>query len=956
MRKILLTLLALLSLGVSGAWAQAITVTLVDGTNAPYDTYGTRNNSATPNTVTTNKNSGLAGVVLTAPVIDRSNAWWNTYCLALCPSATQTAETVTFTAPEGYLLLSVNMTAQANSSNYPYDVVFNGTTTNVTGASAKTFTASNILAPSFSFTINHTAESFTSNKWFAVKSLTLQLVKIVTDTNQISANKSYVVKCDRSAWAVANNGTSLSTIGKLDLALSIPDAKQRFAFVTPNGTDYYLYSVNAGKFLHAGNNAGNGGSWVEGPSADKVYFADASSYKANTWRIYLDASDANKNINVGGSDQITVDWWATADAGSAYFLIEAADIDGDAAVERLKGPISVTWNVVSEANGSTVVSGTSDVYRTEKLSLPSDLSRGFCAYEYFTDAACTQSITSFASDEAATSATIYAKYTFTPPFTVSESFNTATWYFLKLKNQRYVTYEAASDPNVTLNQTSGTVDTRWAFVGNPYDGFKIYNKTAGSSKVLASAAVQSNVNAGGNDYTRMVAEDDATYTYNTWTIRESNAINGVTGFYLYNSQNYALNYRANANLAYWTGGTGDGSTFSVEPDNINFAESVAAYASYFEDANKDKYFGISASSQSELRNYFDEFRVSCTEDQYLAFRDAINRALIIPETGYYRLKNKSVDSYFGATTGPVGVASGTGAETIVKLTNNGNGTFYLSSQGKFVKISNIQYGGQLLLGNDAEALQYVIPEAGSVVFSYAAGNWTHKSLCLVNGIIQNGQASNAASKWELEAANSFTANLTDAKDNTSNDHSYASLCVPFNITGLTGASAFKPTLNGNYLSLGDGAATIDAGTPVILVGASGSGTYTATIGEDYVSAPVDASATDALTGVFTGETIDASTSGDYVLGKDVDNDNRIGFYHVINGSEFALSANRAYLTKTASGGNVKGFAIDFNGTLDGVDSLVSSSIKHEVFDLSGRSVKTPSTGIYIVNGKKVVIK
>ena len=143
----------------TSAWAQIITVKIVDGTNAPFDTYGTRNNSATPNTLTTNATSGLAGVVLSAPVIDRAT-WWNTYCLALRPSATQTAEKVTITAPEGYLLMSVNMTAQANSSTYPYDVVFDGSTTNVTGASAKTFSKNNIFAPSFSFTIKHTEASF----------------------------------------------------------------------------------------------------------------------------------------------------------------------------------------------------------------------------------------------------------------------------------------------------------------------------------------------------------------------------------------------------------------------------------------------------------------------------------------------------------------------------------------------------------------------------------------------------------------------------------------------------------------------------------------------------------------------------------------------------------------------------------------------------------------------------
>lgn len=628
MRKILLTLLALLSLGVSGVWAQAITVTLVDGTNAPYDTYGTRNVSATPNTVTTNDASGLAGVVLSAPVIDRAT-WWSTYCLALRPSATQTAETVTFTAPEGYLLLSVNMTAQANSSDYPYDVVFNGSTTNVTGASAKTFSANNILAPSFSFTINHTAESFhATNKWLAVKSLTLQLVKIVTNTSQIDANKSYVVKCDRSAWAVANNGTALSTIGELGLALSIPDAKQRFAFVTPdNGANYYLYSVNAGKFLHAESNAGNGGSWVYGASADKVYFADASSYKANTWRVYLEGT--NKNINVGGSNQVTIDSWATADAGCAYYLIEAADVDGSALVERLKGPISVTWNVISEANGPAVVTGTSDVYRTEALALPSDLARPFCTYEYFTDAACTQAITSFPSDYSGSgSETIYAKYTFSAPFTVSETFNTATWYYMKIRTSKYVVYGDAAPYACTTTKEDGKKGM-WAFMGNPYDGIQVVNRYAGSGYYLQATATQPSM----------------TTTATNWTIG-----NNGGNFTLYESSVGYMNEAGSAGyLKYWNssyGATDDGSTFRVEAAPSD-AEALTNLCATYEiaAANLDKPGFPTTDAYTTFRSTIEGFTSLEAWDEGIdAALSAVKASVVFPNGTYY-IKNRNTGCY-----------------------------------------------------------------------------------------------------------------------------------------------------------------------------------------------------------------------------------------------------------------------------------------------------------------------
>ena len=563
MKKLLLLLTALLTLGGS-TWAQAIQVTLVDGTNEPYDTYGTRNTSSTPNTFTSNEASGLAGIVLSAPVIDRGT-WWSTYCLALCPSATQTAETVTFTAPAGYLLLSVNMTAQANSSDYPYDVVFNEHTTNVTGASAQTFTANNILAPSFSFTINHTAASFdATNKWLAVKSLTLQLVKIVTNTSQIKANKSYVVKCNRTAWAVDNNGTSLSTIATLGLALSIPDAKQRFAFVTPNnGEDYYLYSVHAGKFLHAEDNAGNGGSWEYGPSADKVHFADASLYKANTWRVYLEGT--NKNINVSNSKQVIIDGWTIADDGTAYYLIEAADVDGAALAERLKGPISVTWNVVSEANGSTIVSSTSDVYRTENLALPSELTRPFCTYEYFTDAACTQSITSFSSDySGSVEVPIYAKYSTTLPFVTSTTFDGATWYYATIRDSKYLRADdSAKDGSkrYSTNATNEKTDAyKWAFFGDPYSNYYIVNKAHGKGKYLYNST-ENDKGPVFQDVANPSSDNRA-----QWAISVNN--DGFTVRSVGGGANYYINDAGSTgNLGYWNdarGASDAGSKWNVE--------------------------------------------------------------------------------------------------------------------------------------------------------------------------------------------------------------------------------------------------------------------------------------------------------------------------------------------------------------------------------------------------------
>lgn len=716
-------------------------------------------------------------------------------------------------------------------------------------------------------------------------------------------------------------------------------------------TNTYLNSYSSTNNYVGWHNAIHAGYYFSFIPVKTVTFSNA---------VPVNGGDAVTTIYVAkdGSDSFTLssNYQYSFDNGENYvFASEAATTIASAGTSDLtvtvqdNTPITVNYYVYLGGLQVDSQEGVS-AYRGDAPVVPSSLSRDFCSYEYYSDEDCETSLSTFTGSET----DVYVKATWTGPFTISQDFASITdWYFLKLKDQRYATYESASDPNVTLNQTSPNVDTRWAFVGNPYNGFRIYNKTAGSSVVLASATATSG-NTGGNAHTRMVAVDNATYTYNTWTIKESNAISGVTGFYIYNSEGYALNYRANANLAYWTGGTGDGSTFSVEPDNINFAESVAAYSSYFEDANKDKYFGISTSAAAELQSNYDSFSASCTEDQYLTFRDALNSAIRIPATGYYRMKNTTGDIYFGVTTGPVGVASNTGAETIVKLTNNGNGTFYLSAQGKYVNMPDVQAGAQLILGDAGGALQYEIPEAGSVIFSYAEGNWTNKSLCLTDGIVKNGLASAEGSRWELSDATTFTGTLTNAKDNSGTTRSYATLCVPFNITGITGASAYIPTLDGRYLTMGEGATTIAAGTPVILVGAKNVGSYTATIGDTYVPSPVAASASNALSGTFTSTALDCTdaTGENYVLGFDEDNGNRIGFYHVANAS-FPLKANRAYMT--IGGGSAKGFAISFDETA--VTSLKDGQTKdNAIFNLAGQRVNKANKGIYIVGGKKVVVK
>lgn len=87
-----------------------------------------------------------------------------------------------------------------------------------------------------------------------------------------------------------------------------------------------------------------------------------------------------------------------------------------------------------------------------------------------------------------------------------------------------------------------------------------------------------------------------------------------------------------------------------------------------------------------------------------------------------------------------------------------------------------------------------------------------------------------------------------------------------------------------------------------------------------------------------------------LYGLNVKND-VVGFYQMRPGKAI-LSPFRAYLDYTSSPS--KGFAFSFDET-DMVEAIEMSHNDNTIYDLQGRRVQNPGTGIYIVNGKKIMI-
>mgnify|MGYP000973645119 FL=1 len=231
------------------------------------------------------------------------------------------------------------------------------------------------------------------------------------------------------------------------------------------------------------------------------------------------------------------------------FTLPAEMIDGDVSLEGIfiDAKTALTYEVYfnNEFVYSTVVNGA----KTGAVTIPEGLSR-----DYVELTADKETITSLP-------ATVRINATWTAPMKVATPADT-TWYNLKVSNQPRWVSSGNYTPNVYfVDESEKDSDASlWALTGNPYSGFRFINKTTGPTMVLASASPKGSAKAGGNTYATLLPADNLPAGYTSdWTVTISP--NDDEGFYICNPEGFGLNYRADGNLAYWTGGKDGGSTF-----------------------------------------------------------------------------------------------------------------------------------------------------------------------------------------------------------------------------------------------------------------------------------------------------------------------------------------------------------------------------------------------------------
>ena len=162
----------------------------------------------------------------------------------------------------------------------------------------------------------------------------------------------------------------------------------------------------------------------------------------------------------------------------------------------------------------------------------------------------------------------------------------------------------------------------------------------------------------------------------------------------------------------------------------------------------------------------------------------------------------------------------------------------------------------------------------------------------------------------------------------------------------SGLKAYIAYVNGDKVKLEE-VSKRAANTAVILYADVEEATsYTVSTTDESADTPEHANQLQISDGTVTG-----NGSTIYVL---ANGNNGVGFYLVKNGS--AITAGKAYLSVSAGARQFIGFGEDNETT--GIQTVANSqqSAANSYYDLQGRRVAQPTKGLYVVNGKKVVIK
>ncbi len=518
----------------------------------------------------------------------------------------------------------------------------------------------------------------------------------------------------------------------------------------------------------------------------------------------------------------------------------------------------------------------------------------------------------------------------------------------------YLNTESRNDKGLLLKDvTVPTTDKGlWCIVGNDADGYKLYNKGEGTTKVLGvgSWAKMYDV-TGSEDVTKSFDFANSTATANAKCVK----FHGKTdGDYWWNNSDG----NGACHLSYWKDAerstvATSGNAFYFIP--VTSSENAEWETSVFWGTTKVDRFKIIPGVSEACSNELSAWDANKTKENEAAFVSKLGEYL---NKTYYRITNCKDDHKVLAADNTKAAC----VENAQKMSNASTLWKLIPFEDRGVKLYNANVEAYLagLVAPPSDQSNPVTPmnadkTQGGLYNISVNTNENVKGFVLRDGDnhrmnIENGggidywEGQSGYYKqvtWTIEVANELEVAL-----NTVNGKSYATTYLPVGVSAVKDAKAYVAAVPENNETVMTEAASFGAKTGVLLVSDNAAEKAVLTIGDGT-------SVESALSGTLLAKDITNSQTNYLVFGKNKDNANEVGFFEPST-SVTSIPANRAFFEGVASAA----IALNFGGNVTAIDQVVNNANANApIFDLTGRRVvKAVKGGLYIQNGKKYIVK
>ena len=764
----------------------------------------------------------------------------------------------------------------------------------------------------------------------------------------------YVIKCSGQSgqitWMYDNGSGKVNATNQTECPLGV-DAKRYvwIATATGDGTTYKFTNLLTNKQITFNSASDNGTvTTTDNGTAITIDVSGDNVGLKNSNGQYVDMGN-------DGNSPVT---WSGGVTGSRVMTIYEANVE-------LATLYSVTYKY--KYDGKDV--GSQSYSLVEGAAYPTEKPH----YSIITGMKIMPSMLNFNFN--IPSGTVSSDGTFDVEVTMAESlpFKTTTitngdfangtkWYMLSLGSsleKKYAKYDEAND-NFPLSASNNdlTDASLFTFVGNVTEGFQIYNKAVGATEAVYCNTPNNN---------KIPISPEASPA-GSWTIGKNS--NG--GFCLKQQGNNFMNDR-DGKLSFWQSDLSIGAAGS----NVLLEEvSLDMLSDYINTIGAGLgYYSVSPEFLTAANEVVDK-GAGATFDEV---RNAIiglknNRTLNVPQPGkYYRMRvasqSNSGDNYVSAY--------GNSANSINYLNTKSDAsiqavvptTFFLTPDNKL----QVVYNGEFISKNKADgnlagnydALVTTSTGTDAITWSIEAGvnagtlrlksnennlylyDWTTYNR---SNVLLANEPKGTRCQWTIEEVKDYEISIGAT--------GYATTYLPFDVTLPDGLIAYAVTgTSGNVATLVS-KNSIPAGQGALLKGTAGQN-YLLTIS----TTPVDIWSGNLLNGTYTTQNIEPETGKTcYVLAANASNE--AGFYKAeLNqegGNAFQNNATKAYLPlNTVSNPNparVLTFNFDDNAEtgISAVEIEEAAPANAAIYDLSGRRVQSAKSGLYIINGKKVI--